>query len=167
MATGTPQSLDAGDAANPRPADDAVTRAARPAEDAGNAADAAGVAVSLACGIHCLLTPILLLFLPTLGEAFHRPVVHRTIALAVTAIAAWALWRGYRRHGHATPLAFGLAGLAAVWTALLLPHDAHAHEHFHIPAGTLITMLGSVLLITGHVLNIRACRCCTPARSPV
>lgn len=132
------------------------------APSGGNGADAAGVAVSLACGIHCLLTPILLLFLPTLGEAFHRPIVHRVIAVAVTAIAAWALWRGYRRHGHVTPLVFGLVGLSAIWSALFMPHDAHAHEHFHIPAGTLITMFGSALLIVGHVLNIRNCRagCC-------
>ena len=45
-----------------------------------NTADTAGVALSIACGIHCLLTPILLLSLPNLGEAFHTPIVHRVIA---------------------------------------------------------------------------------------
>jgi hypothetical protein len=122
-------------------------------------ADAAGVFVSLACGIHCLLTPVLLVALPSLGEAFHQPIVHRVIAVMVTAIAAWALWRGFRRHHHRAPLVFGLIGLGLVWSALFLPHDAHAHEDFHLPTGTIITMIGSALLVTGHVLNVRASRC--------
>lgn len=132
----------------------------------GASADAAGVAVSLACGIHCLLTPILLLVLPSLGEAFHHPFVHRAIAVVVTGIAAWALWRGYRRHGHRLPLTAGLIGLTAIWAALFLPHEAHAHEHFHLPVGTVVTMFGSLLLITGHLLNIRACRCTNPSCRP-
>lgn len=129
------------------------------APTAGAAADAAGVAVSLACGIHCLLTPVLLLFLPALGEAFHAPIVHRVIAVAVTAIAAWALWRGFRRHHHVAPLVIGSIGLLAIWTALFMPHEAHAHDHFHLPTGTIVTMIGSLMLITAHLLNIRAARC--------
>lgn len=155
-------------AAPPGDATRAPGNAGQPAAGGGltSPADAAGVAVSLACGIHCLLTPILLLALPTLGEAFHRPIVHRLIAVAVTAIAAWALWRGYRRHGHRLPLAIGMTGLAAVWAALFMPHEAHDHDHFHLPTGTIITMVGSAMLIAGHLLNIRACRCTNPACTP-
>jgi hypothetical protein len=130
-------------------------RASKPAPFA----DQAGVIVSIACGIHCLLTPILLLALPALGEAFHNPLIHRAIAVAVLGIAAFALYRGYRRHHHVSPLVFGLAGVAAVWAALFVPHAAHDHDHFRLPIGTIVTMLGSALLITGHVLNIRAGRC--------
>lgn len=127
-----------------------------------NAADAAGVAVSIACGIHCILTPILLLALPSLGEAFHAPIVHRVIAVLVTGIAAYALWRGYRRHGHALPVIIGSVGVLTIWSALFIPHEAHDHDHFHLPMGTIVTILGSLLLITGHILNIKNCRagCC-------
>lgn len=125
-------------------------------------ADAAGVTLSLVCGIHCLLTPILLLFLPAIGEAFHAPIVHQVIAVAVTGIAAFALWRGYRRHHHMVPLILGAIGILIVWSALFLPHEAHDHDHFHLPTGTIVTMIGSVMLITGHLINIRDCRraCC-------
>ena len=127
-----------------------------------NTADAAGVALSIACGIHCLLTPILLLSLPSLGEAFHNPIVHRVIAIGVTSVAAFALWRGYRRHKHLLPLAIGAAGVLMIWGALAIPHATHDHDHFHLPAGTFVTMIGSLLMITGHILNIRNCRtgCC-------
>jgi hypothetical protein len=142
---------------------------AAPAPVAGNVADAAGVALSIACGVHCLLTPILLIALPALGEAFHRPIVHRVIAIGVTVIAAYALWRGYRRHGHLLPMALGFAGVLTIWAAAFLPHHAHAHDHFHLPAGTIVTMLGSLMLITGHLLNIRTCRagCCRRPTIPV
>jgi hypothetical protein len=141
-----------------------LSEAIRPTASTGEApasrsADAAGVAVSLACGVHCLLTPILLVFLPSLGEAFHTPIVHQSIAVVVTGIAAWALYRGYRRHRHVAPLVLGLIGLLAIWAALFVPHEAHDHDHFHLPVGTIVTMLGSALLIVGHILNIRACRC--------
>lgn len=127
-----------------------------------SAADAAGVALSVACGVHCLATPILLLVLPSLGEAFHSPIVHGVIAVGVTAIAAFALWRGYRRHRNPLPLVLGLAGVLTVWSALLIPHEAHAHDGFDLPTGSIVTMLGSLLLIAGHVINIRNCRsgCC-------
>lgn len=125
-------------------------------------ADAAGVALSLACGVHCLLTPILLLVLPSLGEAFHNPIVHKGIAIGVTAVAAFALWRGYRRHRHALPLVLGTIGVLTVWGALAIPHETHDHDHFHLPAGTIVTLIGSGFLIAGHLLNIRNCRvgCC-------
>ncbi|HRK31299.1 MAG TPA: MerC domain-containing protein [Tepidisphaeraceae bacterium] len=125
-------------------------------------ADKAGVALSVACGVHCLLTPVLLLALPAVGEAFHNPIIHKLIALGVTGIASYALWRGYRRHGHLLPLIIGSVGVIAVWAALAVPHETHDHDHFHLPLGTIITMAGSALLITGHILNIRNCRagCC-------
>ncbi len=127
-----------------------------------NPADAAGVALSIACGIHCLLTPILLLALPSVGEAFHNPMVHRLIAMGVTSIAAFALWRGYRRHKHLLPLIIGAAGVLMIWGALFVPHQTHDHDHFHLPAGTIMTIIGSALMITGHIINIRNCRtgCC-------
>src|SRR5262245_4353707 len=110
-------------------------------------ADAAGVTLSLLCGIHCLLTPILLLFLPALGEAFHQPIVHQAIAVGVTGIAAFALWRGYRRHHRPLPLIIGSIGVLTVWyAALFIPHDVHAHEHFKVPLGTVVTMIGSAML---------------------
>ena len=133
-----------------------------PSRAPSSAADGAGVVLSVACGIHCLLTPILLLALPSLGEAFHNPLVHKLIAVGVTIIAVPTLWRGYTRHRNVLPLILGFLGMLAVWSALLIPHDAKAHERFHLPAGTIITIIGSVLLISGHVLNIRNCRsgCC-------
>jgi hypothetical protein len=135
-----------------------------PPQNAGAAstADKAGVALSIACGVHCMLTPVLLLALPSLGEAFHNPIIHKLIALGVTGIASFALWRGYRRHGHLLPLVLGSVGVLTVWAALAIPHEAHDHDHFHLPMGTIVTMIGSAFLIAGHLLNIRNCRagCC-------
>ncbi|MCS7032967.1 MAG: MerC domain-containing protein [Phycisphaerae bacterium] len=133
-----------------------------PARRDSSAVDAAGVAVSLACGIHCILTPVLLLMLPTLGEAFHSPIVHRVLAVVVTAVASFALYRGYRRHGHWLPITMGSAGGILVWTAVFLPHAAADHEQFQLPLGSILTMIGSALLISSHVINLRNCRsgCC-------
>ncbi len=122
-------------------------------------ADRVGVWTSVLCVVHCLFTPILL----SLSAAFAHFLpseerVHRSLAVAIAAIGALALLRGFRRHRRARVLLLLTSGLAtifaAAWWGDHLPH--HWME-------VAVTFAGSTLMITAHRMNHTFCRECSCA----
>lgn len=131
-----------------------------------------GIGLSALCVVHCLALPAILVALPQLSElAGLDGWVHIALAVVLPAIAGAALYQGYRRHSIPMTLALGGLGLAFIWMALAIPgcaaceggHD-HAHAHAHalsiagLPLHNVVTTIGSVLLISAHAMNWRACR---------
>ena len=119
-------------------------------------ADRLGMWTSVACAVHCLLTPLLLSFSPVFvrllpgEEAFHRK-----LAVLVAGSAAVAVFYGFRNHRRRSVLLLMGAGLALIigtaWWGHLFPN--HALE-------IAVTLVGSALLITAHRLNHTFCRSC-------
>jgi uncharacterized membrane protein YfcA len=128
--------------------------------------DRLGIWASVACAIHCLLTPLLLSFsavfvrlLPG-EEAFHRK-----LAVIVASTAALALFYGFRKHRRVRVLLLMGAGLSLIigtaWWGHLFPN------HW-LEVG--VTICGSLLLITAHRLNhtfCKQCECVEPVCSGV
>lgn len=132
-------------------------------------ADRTGVLLSTCCGVHCLVTPGLLVLVPTLGGWFANERVH-WIALALIApVAFWALWRGARRSSEAgawrwAPLGLGVVGLLAL-TAGAWNHpptccstDALNQGYAGMDAEAWrwvgVNVLGSLALVAGHTWNL-------------
>jgi hypothetical protein len=112
-------------------------------------ADRAAIGVSLLCLVHCLLLPIALALLPAAAgwldvpEGFHLLAVG--VAIPVSAIAIVA---GYRRHGILIPGVMAVIGLSLI--------SLGAFAGFRNIAETIVTVLGSLFLATGHLYNWRA-----------
>lgn len=116
--------------------------------------DKIGIFLSGLCAVHCLVTPLLLLTLPVLGQAFEEESVHLIMALFVAPVGGFAFWSGYKHHKKAKVLALGILGILLIAGASVAPHswvEFFGHD--------LITIFGSILLISAHVLNRRACLC--------
>jgi hypothetical protein len=112
--------------------------------------DALGMLVSLLCLVHCLVAPLLVAAVPALGLGFLAvDGVHVAFAIAVLLAAVAALIPGYRRHHRASVLALGAAGVFAVTIGATVVGGL---------AETAITALGSGLLISAHVFNLRHSR---------
>src|ERR1035437_9556868 len=73
--------------------------------------DRLGISASILCGIHCLLTPLIVLSVPALGNVFSHEAFHWIIALVVFPAAVVALWLGYRIHRYPQMLGLGAVGL--------------------------------------------------------
>lgn len=116
--------------------------------------DKIGIFLSTLCAIHCLLTPLLVLALPVLGQAFEATWVHWTMALVIVPVGVFAFWSGYKHHKQNKVFGLGLVGLLLVAAGSVLPHEMVEFREYD-----LVTIVGSILLVTAHVLNRRACQC--------
>lgn len=117
-------------------------------------ADASGALVSLACAVHCLLVPVLLVTgtVVPLGffvdESFHLAMLWFVLPAGITAFAL-----GCRKHKDRLVLGLGVAGLVLILAAatVLHPMIGEAGERG-------LTVTAGAMLITAHVRNFRLCR---------
>jgi hypothetical protein len=118
--------------------------------------DHIGVTASAVCLIHCLATPIaiglfpnIILYLP--GDAlFHRILASFTILLGAAAFLP-----GYRLHRRKRLLVLVAAGMSLILAVAWL--GSHLSQTMELS----MSIPGSMLLITAHLLNRSFCHECT------
>lgn len=117
--------------------------------------DRVAIGLSLVCLLHCLALPGLFLVLPTLGEIVvgTESPFHWVLLGIALPLSGFALWRGFRRHGHRNVLLLGSSGLVVMFLAV-----AHlGGERLETP----LTVIGVVVLLAAHVVNVRETAQCS------
>ena len=120
-----------------------------------NRLDKAGIVCSGACAVHCMAAPLIAFFAPTITTYFENEWVHILLLVAILPIAGITFYRHKKIHGHVAPLSFGMLGIAILTGAVL------CDQMLGIGLGKLemaFSMVGSGLLIAGHLLNMRYLR---------
>ncbi|MGJ8656252.1 MAG: MerC domain-containing protein [Akkermansiaceae bacterium] len=84
--------------------------------------DRIGIIASVLCAIHCALTPILLILLPTFGKTWAHPSTHWAMAIVVIPIAVYMMKKGYQKHGKKWIVAIGSLGILFVIVGAILPY---------------------------------------------
>ena len=118
-------------------------------------ADLAGATASGICLIHCLLTPAVISLFPGAipylpGDAWF----HRTLAAGIIVLGAAAFVPGYRIHRRKPLLPLIGAGIALILTV------AWTGEAMSRAAELVLSISGSLMLVTAHLLNRSFCRQC-------
>ena len=108
--------------------------------------DRAGILLSGACAIHCLLSIVLVSGLGLGGELFLSTDIHRAGLLIATLIAGVAIGWGALRHRVAAPFVVAMTGLTFMGAALAVPHGVKE---------AVLTIIGVALVSLGHILNLR------------
>ncbi len=126
--------------------------------------DVLGMGASTLCVVHCVAFPLLIAAIPVLGSSdttaqgcagtpldfwIHFGLLAAVIPVGVT---AWGL--GYRRHKDPGILFLGFVGVALLVAALMFGH--------HLMDGQgerILTIAGSIAMVSAHLLNRRQCRC--------
>ncbi|MBO9504153.1 MerC domain-containing protein [Qipengyuania flava] len=108
--------------------------------------DRAGIFLSGACALHCLLSILLVSGLGLGGELFFAPDIHRVGLLLATLIAGVAIGWGALRHRMAAPFVIAMTGLTFMGGALAVPHGVQE---------AVLTIIGVALVSLGHILNLR------------
>ena len=116
--------------------------------------DKMAMSLSLLCALHCLVSPLIIVMLPSLaalqfdGEAFHVWMV-----LAVIPTSVHALTMGCKQHKRYRFLGLGLFGLLFLLSAVLLGEDLISD--FWEKA---LTVIGAATIALGHYRNYRLCQ---------
>lgn len=84
--------------------------------------DHIGIIASILCAIHCALTPILLIFLPTFGKTWAHPSTHWAMAIVVIPIAIFMMKKGYQKHAKKWTLVLGSIGVLLITVGAILPY---------------------------------------------
>lgn len=106
--------------------------------------DRIAMAVSGLCVVHCLATAVLLGTISGLGGILGSPHVHEAGLVIAIILGVIALGRGIAAHGRFLPSSVAGLGIGMMMGALNLAHGA---------GETVATMIGVILLASGHLLN--------------
>ena len=128
--------------------------------------DRLGLATSVACVIHCLATPLMLVLLPAMGSWLASPLVHQFLAVGVVAAAAGSLAPGVWQHGQWSVLIPAVIGIAAVMFAAFGSAccGPQAMHFAGLPVGSHLSIVGGLCLIAAHANNWRICCPTAPPR---
>lgn len=116
--------------------------------------DKAAISLSAVCIAHCLLIPVILVFLPSVAasqvndEELHRLLVGFVVPLSLLAVAM-----GCRKHRKYSIVMWGVAGLFLVILAAFFGHKVFGER-----GEKILTMLGSLLIVFSHIKNQRLCK---------
>ncbi|MGE0423991.1 MAG: MerC domain-containing protein [Reyranellaceae bacterium] len=117
-------------------------------------AELCAVTFSSLCAAHCLFAPIALVLVPALGaqvlddEAFHAAILWLILPMSLLALAI-----GCRRHKDRRVLLLGGIGLGIITLVTFFGHDVLGEL-----GERAATLVGSGILIAGHLRNYRLCR---------
>ncbi len=117
--------------------------------------DRLGIAGSVLCVLHCVLTPFLIGYLSAVGMGFvGDEIVHKILAIVLLVVAVLAFAPGYKKHANKAVIAAGGAGVALIVGGglVLEPFIGHGLE-------IGLTIAGSVLLVGAHGANWRLNDC--------
>jgi MerC mercury resistance protein len=126
-------------------------------EGASLRADRVGIVVSAVCFVHCILTPVVLSL--SAVSAHYLPSeerVHRILAVCVAAIGGFAIITGYRKHRRSRVLLLMSSGLLLIFGGAYWGDRLPSHS-----AEVLVTMMGSCLMISAHLINHTFCKNCS------
>lgn len=104
-----------------------------------------GNAAGVACGLHCMLIPVIISVLPAIGNNILCDWLEVTLLWTGIVFTLLSLCWGYSIHRNFSCFAFFVAALA--WL-LLVPH------HF------VYSLIGAGCLITSNIINHRSCKKC-------
>ena len=109
--------------------------------------DRAGVVLSGLCAIHCVASLVVLSGLGIGGSFLLAPIIHEVGLAVACVVAGVAIGWGAIRHRRAAPFVIAMMGLTFMGGALASEHGMQE---------AVLTIIGVILVSTGHVLNLRS-----------
>lgn len=120
--------------------------------------DKIAISFSVVCALHCLLLPIVVIFLPSISATFlGTEDFHKTLLYFVIPSSIIALSLGCKMHGKYEVYSYGFFGIGALLFASFFGHDylGEVGEIF-------LTLIGAGIVSLGHYKNQKLCAdCCS------
>jgi len=108
---------------------------------------------SVMCLIHCLFAPsLIILSYSSLALTFESELIHKAILLLTIPVSIFAISLGYKNHSNNSIIYIGIGGLTILISALLVEDTIGSN------AQTVLTMIGSLMVIFCHYRNYKICK---------
>ena len=115
--------------------------------------DKFAMSFSAICMIHCLFAPsLIVLSYSSLALTLESELIHKAILLITIPVSIFAISLGYKNHTNNSIIFTGIAGLTILISALLIG------EIIDENAELIMTIIGSILVITCHYRNYKICK---------
>ena len=115
--------------------------------------DKFAISFSAICMIHCLFAPsLIILSYSSLALTVESELIHKAILLLTIPVSIFAISLGYKNHSNNSIIYTGIAGLTILISALLVGESIAEN------AELILTILGSLMVITCHYRNYNACK---------
>jgi len=127
--------------------------------------DSIAIGMSVLCAVHCLLTPVLAVFLPIIATSFWvSDNFHLWMILFVVPSTGVAIFMGCRKHKDKIVLALSLLGISVLIVVAIYESISHSvHEgctscSSGLSPVVVVNVLAGILLASAHVRNYILCR---------
>ncbi len=118
-----------------------------------------GTMLSLACAVHCMAMPVLLLALPNLGDLL-TDELEWLLVIAIVGLTIPAGIKAWRARASWALVGFVL-GFVLLAASFVLGHEHGGLDHaFTALPGTCLAISGSLLLASAHWHTQRRMACC-------
>ena len=145
--------------------------------------DKLSICLSVCCILHCIALPFLILLIPSVASFWiNDESVHIVLVLLAIPISLFAMGVSLRKHHNYKCIALAAVGLALLVLAIFMHDIGFGGEHGHVEHGneehsnekhsdgehgheehgglgetleTVFTVLGGLILLSAHFLNIR------------
>ena len=120
--------------------------------------DKIAISFSVVCALHCLLLPIVVIFLPSISATFlGTEDFHKTLLYFVIPSSIIALSLGCKMHGKYEVYSYGFFGIGA-----LLFASFFGHNYLGEVGEIFLTLIGAGIVSLGHYKNQKLCAdCCS------
>ena len=144
--------------------------------------DKLSICLSLCCILHCIALPAIILMIPSFASLWiNNEKVHVILVLFAVPISLFAMAKSLRIHHNYKCISLAVIGLSLLVGAIFMhdinfgsesSHIGHGEATHHEEAGhghhdhggigetleTIFTVLGGLILLGAHYLNIRSIR---------
>ena len=135
--------------------------------------DKLSICLSVCCILHCIALPFIIIMIPSVASLWiNDESVHVLLVLMAIPISLFAMGISLRKHHNYKCIALALIGLTLLVIAIFMHDIGFSGEHGHVEYGnnehghedhggldetleTVFTVLGGLLLLSAHFLNIR------------
>jgi hypothetical protein len=117
--------------------------------------DKVAIGFSALCLVHCLLLPVAVVLLPTVGllSFLSDEIFHLAMVALVLPVSAVALTLGCKQHRDWLVIGLGVLGLSVLVLTAVFAHDYLGKE-----LEVVFTVVGALIVAACHIQNYRLCQ---------
>ena len=112
-------------------------------------------ALSLACIIHCIITPFMVLWLPFVGHYFESVWIEVILLALSISCGVGIIYQGFCQHKKSHAVGLFIIGVGFWSVHVLLEHIYHIH------AEPMLLGVGTVCVLLSYYLNHHQLRSCS------